>query len=543
MKFSTSISILALTFCLVLCGCGGGQSAQPDEKILRMGNGDEPKDLDPHTVTGVPEHHIIGTLLEGLTGLDPATLEPIPAVAESWEVSEDGLTYTFHLRSGAKWSNGDPVTSADFLYAWERILTPELGSEYANMLYPLKNAEAFNKGEIGDFAQVGAKAPDPHTVVLELDHPTPYLLTMQVHYTWFPVHKATIEQYGTMTERGTAWTRAGNFVGNGAFVLEEWNPDEYILVKRNPEYWDAANVALDGVQFFPVSNAFTEERMFREGELHVTNTVEPDTFDRYQREEPEVLRNDPFLGSYFYRVNTTHAPFDDPRVRLALGLAVDRDDLVRTVVRTGRTPAYFYTPPNTGGYTCEARQAYDPERARELLSEAGYPNGEGFPKVDILYNTSELHKPIAEALQSMWKTELNIDAGLRNQEWKVYLDSTQRLDYDLARAGWIGDYVDPYNFLECFLTTNGNNRTGWSNAEYDELLARAVAEPDNAKRFEYFQRAEAILLESAPVIPLYFYTNPRLMDTAVQNFEGNILGYISYKSLDLEQPGADTAEE
>jgi oligopeptide transport system substrate-binding protein len=283
--------------------------------------------------------------------------------------------------------------------------------------------------------------------------------------------------------------------------------------------------------------------MFREGELHITNTVEPDTFDRYQREEPEVLRNDPFLGSYFYRVNTTHEPFDDPRVRLALGLAVDRDDLVRTVVRTGRTPAYFYTPPNTAGYTCEARQPYDPERARELLAEAGYPNGEGFPRVDILYNTSELHKPIAEALQAMWKTELNIDTGLRNQEWKVYLDSMDRLDYALARSGWIGDYVDPYNFLECYLTGNGNNRTGWSNAEYDELLAKSVAEPDNAKRFEYFQQAEAILLESAPVIPLYFYTNPRLMDTAVENFEGNILGYISYKTLDLEQPGGETAAE
>jgi oligopeptide transport system substrate-binding protein len=530
--------VALMVICLSLAGCG---TKTASDNMLLVGNGAEPQGIDPHVVTGVTEHRILYSLFEGLVRLDPETLEPIPGVAESWEMSEDGLTYTFHLREDAKWSNGEPVVAGHFAYAWQRILTPELGSPYAYMLHCIRNARAFNEGELEDFSEVGVEAVDDRTLQVHLNVPTPWLLQMQIHYTWFPVHPANIEEFGGMAERGTRWTRPGNLVSNGPFVLSDWQPDAKLVVTKNPEYWNADSVRLDGVVFRPLDNFETEEKLFRDGQLHMTSTLTPEKFDVYQEENPAVLRNDPYLGSYYYRVNVTAPPFDNVLVRQAFAYAVNREDLVDNVVRMGRTPAYFYTPPGTAGYTCEHPQAYDPEKARALLAEAGYPDGEGFPGGEILYNTSEQHKQVAQALQAMWKKELNVEVDLLNQEWKVYLNSMDQLDYDgLARSGWIADYEDPLNFLECLKTGNGNNRTGWSNAEYDALLEKAEVTVDQAERHALYQQAEAILMDEAPLIPLYFYTQPRLLSTDVRNFHGNRLGYIPFDTLWLES--AETAD-
>lgn len=525
----------------LLQGCAGPAS-QPQGDIINVGNGAEPEGLDPHIVTGVPEHHILITLFEGLVRMNPKTLEPIPGVAERWEISDDGREYTFHLRSGAQWSNGDPVTAHDFTYAWRRILTPSLGAEYAYMLYPMKNAQAYNEGTLTDFAQVGCEAVDDHTLKVTLDYPTPYFFQLQCHYSWFPIHQKTIEQFGAMDDRASKWTRPGNLVGNGPYVLTRWVPNSVIEVRPNPHYWNAQSVRNGGIDFYPINDELAEERMFRAGELHITENVPPAKVPEYRKNNPEVLRIDPWIGAYFYRVNTNRPPLDDKRVREALAMAIDREAITSKIMQAGETPAYFLTPPDTAGYTCKSRIPYDPERARQLLAEAGYPGGKGFRTIDILYNTMDRHQMIAEAIQQMWKQTLGIDVTLTNQEWKVYLNSTSNavMDFDLARAGWIGDVVDPINFLECFTTGNGNNRTGWGDADYDALVQQAREQNDPARRNALYQQAETLLLDEVPILPIYHYTRAYLIQPNVRGFQGNVLAYYTYQDVYLDHGPVET---
>ena len=527
------LSILAGVIFISFLASGCGASHEPD--VLRVGNGAEVQELDPHLVSGVTEHRVLTALFEGICDVDPATNEPIPGVAASWDISDDGLLYTFHLRNNARWSNGDLVTAHDFVYSWRRILSPALASEYAYLLHCIENAEAFNSGEISDFADVGVRALDELTLEVRLDHPTPYFLTMQTHFAWFPVHRGTIERFGTIDERGTGWTRAGNMVSNGAFKLTAWRPNEIIRVNRNTYYWNYDAVGLTGIAYYPIDNLQTEERSFRSGELHMTNDIPLHRIDVYRRDNPELLHIHPYLGVYFYRFNVTRRPFDDIRVRQAFSLAIDRETLTRNVLQGNEEPAWFFVPPATAGYTSTSRVAYDPERARTLLAEAGYPGGSGLPVVEILYNTHESHKTIAEAIQRMWREHLGADVRLLNQDWRVYLSSMSNLDFDIARSAWIGDVDDPINFLECFLTDGGNNRTGFASAEFDSYVRRAYAESHQQTRLQYLQKAEEILLEEAPIAPIYFYTRKFLMDPAVQGYVPNHMGYIRWQELSLAE--------
>jgi oligopeptide transport system substrate-binding protein len=420
------------------------------------------------------------------------------------------------------------------MYAWQRMLTPTLASEYSYMLYCMANAEAFNKGDLTDFSQVGCEAPDDHTIRVRLQYPTPYFLELVgQHYSWFPVHQATIEKFGAMDDRTSKWTRPGNLVGNGPYNLTRWVPNRVIEVRPNPNYWNAASLKNDGIDFYPVNEESTEERMFRAGELDITESIPQAKAPEYRQNHPEMLRIDPWIGCYFYRVNVTRKPLDDARVRRALSMSLDREAICSQVMKTGQTPAYFLTPPNVNGYTSPARVQYDPVGARKLLAEAGYPGGKGFPSIDILYNTMEQHQLIAEAIQQMWKKELGIDVTLTNQEWKVYLSSTsnERLDFDLARAAWIGDVVDAINFLECFISGGGNNRTGWGNAEYDRLLAEAIRQNDLTKRHELYGEAETILMNEMPIIPIYHYTRAFLIQPNIHGYPPNLLGYRAYQGI------------
>lgn len=533
------IALLASLVLLVGCGRERGRMAVDQaakDGILLLGNGAEPKGLDPHLVTGVSEHNILSALLEGLVAEDPRTLEPVPGVAESWEVAADGLTYTFRLRADARWSNGDPVVAADFVFSYQRMLSPGLGAEYAYMLYPLKNAREYNEGKLADFAQVGATAADERTLVLELHHPVPYFLPMLNHYSWWPVHPPTILAHGAIDDPRTAWTRPGSFVGNGPFVLASWQTNRKIVVTRNPHYWDARTVTLAGIEFLAIDNTETEERAFRNGQLHITYSVPLHRVARYQEKHPDLLRLDPYLGTYFYRFNCTRKPLDDARVRRALALTINREQICRAILKAGQQPAFHFTPPNTGGYQSETSLVEDLDEARRLLAEAGYPGGEGFPELRLLYNTSEAHKVIAEAVQQMWRTALGISIVLDNQEWKVYLDSVRRMDYDLARAAWIGDYNDPNSFLDMWVKNGGNNRTGWSHEEYDRRIAAAARERDPAARFAHFQEAEALLLREVPVAPVYFYVRSMLIRPHVQGWHPNILDHHPYKHVSLAIP-------
>ena len=504
-----------------------------EERVFYMGIGTEPEGLDPHLVTGVTEHQILLALLEGLVTRNGKTLEIEPGVARSWDRSADGRTYTFHLDPAARWSNGEPVTAQDFLFSFERILTPALGAPYAYMLYAMKGAEAFNKGEIDDFTQVGANAPDKRTLIIELNAPTPYFLGMLTHYTWWPVHSPTILEHGAMTDRVSDWTKPGNFIGNGPFILKSWKLNAALSAEKNPYYRATEDTWLNGIRFLPIEGD-AEERAFRAGYIHVSSTVPIHRIDWYTRNRPENIRFDTYLGTYYFALNVRRGPLGDPQVRRALAYSIDRDAITEHILRGGQQPAFNFTPPGTGGYESRTHFAYDPEKARKLLAEAGFPEGEGFPTLEILYNTSESHRAISLAIQQMWRTELGIDITLYNQEWKVYLDTRKNHNFDVLRAGWIGDYDDPNTFLSLATSDNGNNHTGWGNSAYDVLIAQAAREQDSAARLELFQEAEAILMDEMPFIPIYFYVRSLLIDQSVQGWDANVLDYHPYQSIRLE---------
>jgi oligopeptide transport system substrate-binding protein len=537
--------IILLAWLMLISGCSE-QSASPDADtpatdtgILHMGNGTEPQDLDPHIVTGVTEHNIISALLEGLVGKNPENLAPEPAVAASWEIQDEGKTYLFRLRPEAKWSNNDPVTAHDFVYAWQRALMPALGNQYAYMLYPVLNAESFNKGQITDFSQVGIRAIDDHTLEVRLTASTPYFLGLLDHYSTFPVHQATIEKFGQIDTRGSQWTRAGNFVGNGPFQLRAWEQNRVIVVEKNPAYWDAATVKLDAIHFHPVGQINTEERMFRAGQLHITYAMPEEKIPAYKKDNPAVLKSHPYFGTYFYRLNTTVPALNDVRVRRALAMTIDRESIVNNVTRGGQVAAYTLTPPDTLGYTARAAIPYDVEQARRLLAEAGYPDGQGFPELTLLFNTLETHQKIAEAVQQMWKQALGINITLQNQEWKVFLESERTMSYQISRASWIGDYIDPNTFLDMFITDGGNNRSGWSNPQYDALIAQAALTQDQQARYELFQQAESILMDEVPLIPIYTYAKNYLLSPRVKGWYTNLMDYHPYKYVYLEPTAPD----
>lgn len=531
------LSILLAT-CVTLTGCGSSETnvvAGNKSGTLYWGNGTEPQSLDPQIATGVPEHHVISAVMEGLVLKDRKTLEPRPGVAKTWDISNDGRVYTFYLRENAKWSNGDAHTAHDYVWSWWRALQTTLGNQYAYMLFPIKNAKRYYDGETSDFSDVGVKAIDNQTLQVTLTNPTPYFLQLLDHYSLFPVHQATIEKFGRADERGTRWSYEGNLVGNGPYKLEEWKINRHITVTKNPYYWDEANVSINSIVFKPVDNAVTEERMFRAGALHVTSSIPADKIAIYQEKSAPELKITPYLGTYFYRLNINTPQLQDKRVRRALGMAIDRKQLVDNITKGGQIPAYTMTPPGTMGYFPESTLNFDPEAAKRLLAEAGYPNGEGFPPIEILYNTNEGHRKIAVALQEMWKNYLNIDIKLLNQEWKVYLATESAGDYQISRGGWIGDYVDPNNFLDMFLCNGGNNRTGWCNEEYDRLILEvAPSQSSHEQRLKIFQQAETMLLEDMPIIPVYTYTSIKLLHPSVRNFDDNILNQAMYKDLYLD---------
>jgi oligopeptide transport system substrate-binding protein len=524
--------------CVSLIACGGREreaDVAAQNGILLLGNGSEPKSLDPHLVTGVPENKIIQSLVEGLIAYHPTNdLEPEPGVAESWAHNDDFTVWTFKLRNNAKWTNGDPVTAGDFVYSWQRMLSPELGSEYAEMLYVIRNAEDFHQGQLKDFRQVGVRAVDDRTLEVTLKGPTPYFLSMLKHYSFYPVNPRAVEQFGGMTDRGSAWSTAQNYVGNGPFRLKEWVTNQIIKVEKNPDYWDAGRVQLNEIHFFPIENVGTELTAFLAGRLHATNTVPPDRIPSLRERSPDQLMIQPYLGTYFYRVNVTRAPFSDPRVREALALALDRRLIVDRVAQGGQAPASGFVPQGVQTYPASDRVQFNLDRARQLLAEAGFPGGRGFPKREILINTNEGHRKIAEAIQAMWRQNLGIDIGIYNQEWKVYLDSQSQLNYDLSRAGWIADYVHPMTFLEIFTTGNGNNDTGWSNARYDSLVRRAQIAGSEPERTQLMQQAEAILLTELPVIPIYWYTRVYMKDPRIQGWNPKLLDNRPYKYLSLK---------
>ena len=526
--------LLLLVGALVwLTGCGPKEDTvtrQAKAGILVINNAAEPSSLDPQEITGLLESRIAYSLFEGLVNYDPVDLHAIPGVAESWTMSDDGRVWTFKLRPNARWSNGDPVQASDFIFSYKRILSPSFGAEYASMLHGVRGAKEFNTGTLKDFSAVGFKAPDAHTLVVELNHPIPYFLQLICHHSWLPIHPPTILKYGTIDQMHTPWTRPGALVGNGAFTLQSWEVARQIVVKKNPQYWDAANIHLNGVEFHAITDLFAEERAFRGGELHITGTVPPYKVVQLLGQKSPTLRIDPYLSVSFIRINTNvknnpdvQRALADTRVRRALGMVIDRQKIAEKVLRAGESPARHLTPPGTGGFIAEARWSEDVAIAQRLLAEAGYPGGKGFPKIEYLLNASEGSQLAAQAYQEMWRKTLGIEVELRSLDWKVYLSALHKGDYQLARSAWSGDYNDPNTFLEMFISGNELNQTNWSDPEFDRLIAAAAAEIKPNVRLQLFEKAEQRLIEGAPIIPIVFNKNKFLIRPEVQGWYPNLL--------------------
>ncbi|MDD2282957.1 MAG: peptide ABC transporter substrate-binding protein [Eubacteriales bacterium] len=524
MKKSLAMLFVIMLIVASMAGCTGKKD---DGMEIRYNVGTEPETMDVHLSTGIPEATIMLQIYEGLTRMD-ALGQPKAALAKSWDISEDKTEYTFHLRE-SKWANGETLTAHDLVWSWKRALDPELAADYAYMLYPIKGAEAYNSGE-GSVSDIGIEAVDDLTLKVKLVGPTPYFLSLVSFKTYYPVYKKNIEADPEGWHLSVETT-----VGNGPFKMVKWADNKMEFVP-NEHYWDAGAVKADRLLFTMVENASTELTMFENGELHMTNTVPGQEIPRLQK-MPE-LKIFPYLGTYYYIFNLEKPPFDDIRVRKALTLAIDRQAIVDNVTQGGQLPAFAFVPPGIpepdGSDFREKGGDYfqeDLALAKELLAAAGYPDGEGFPAFEILYNTSEGHKLIAEAIQEMWKKNLGItNVTLTNQEWGIYLNSRDEGAFTVARAGWIGDYNDPNTFLDMWTTGNGNNNSRFSNAEYDRLVAECLVEGNMNTRNDKLHRLEDIFMGEMSIMPIYYYTLPAMVSQKLKGYSSIIIGGVDFKT-------------
>ena len=477
---------------------GGWTMSAPAD--LTLCNGAELQTLDPAIITDEPAGRVAQALFEGLTTHNTKG-EVIPGMAESWTISPDNLTYTFTMRPGVKWSNGEPVTATDFLKSWERALSPATGSQYSYQLYYLVNGEAYGTGKITDFSQVGVKAPDDRTLVVTLNHPTGYFLELTTLPTLYPVYLPAVAKYGH------DWTKPGRIVSNGPYVLKEWRLNDYILLERNPLYWRPA--AIKRIKVLPTDSPTACFNLFysHKTDLIIDKNSIPAELVQDIKNQPYFHAN-PFGATTFIRFNVKRSPFTDVRVRKALALALNKEDIVTKITRAGEKVADTLVPPGSAGYTPPQGLSRNLDEARRLLAEAGYPNGQGFPDVVLLYPArGSVWIQMATEVQALWKNDLGISSiQLRGQEWRVYLNTEQLMDFDMSLADWIGDYNDPQTFLDMFVTDGGNNETGWSNPNYDQMLVDSSAAHDPAQRTQVFQNMEKILVaDDVPILPIYFW--------------------------------------
>ncbi|MGL4513343.1 MAG: peptide ABC transporter substrate-binding protein [Lacipirellulaceae bacterium] len=623
-RFALSMLMLATAIGGVVWIVSAGRLPPAD---FTFNNDTEIESLDPAVVTGQPEGRIIESLYEGLVRLSAKDRTPKPGVAERWEVSEDGRTYTFFLRKDAKWSDGSPVTSADFVYSMRRFLDPRTLAEYAYQAWYLKNAQRYSRAARGvnvgdpvevelhtraqgarphargelvkgvleaietdlgasavalakadsyaelrtfvvrvgdaerrfrvveegatvakgvepcaqlllDFNEVGFRAPDDHTVVTELNEPTAFWLQLLGFYPLAPVNQRCIETHGS-----PRWTDAGKIVTNGPFQLEFRRLRDRIRMRKNPHFWGRDGVKLDVVDALAVESMTTSFNLYETGKVDWITKVSPLIAKELLKVEPPRpdFNPKPQYGTYFYSFNVEREPLDDVRVRRALVMALDRDEIIRTAC-AGEVPAYSFVPPGTPGYVSPRCPEHDVDGARKLLAEAGYPDGQGFPKIELLYNTEDQHQTIAELIRKQWRRGLRINVATRNEEWATYLSSQRQQRYDAIRRAWIGDYIDPNTFLDLYVTGGENNNTGWGNPEYDRLIAGSKTEVDPVKRLALLRDAERILMAEVPILPIYNYVSRSLVRPHVRGFWSNLQDTHPLQAIWIDRSGTELNE-
>lgn len=520
-------SLRTLTLFLVftvLAACGGSDEPGAAHRTLERGIQTDPETLDLHKASTIQAADILRDLGEGLVGYS-ATGELIPAAAESWEISGDGLTYTFHLREGLRWSNGDELTAAHFVAGMRRLVTPATAAFYAQMLASIVNAPQIVAGDATP-ASLGVGAPDERTLVIHLARPTPYLLSLLTHPSTFPVHP------GSMAEYGDRFALPGKLVSNGAYRLDAWVPGSIVSLKRNVHYWNAAATAIDAVNYHVLVQNNSELNRYRAGELHITSTVPPDNFAQIREAYGDQLHVAPYLAVYYYGFNLTKPPFKDkPALRQALSMAIDREQLTQSVTGRGEAPAYSWVPPGVSNYA-PSRMSFaalgKDEReqfARRLYKEAGYSEANPL-KVELRYNTNDTNKKIAVAIQAMWKNVLGVEATLVNEEFRVLLANIRAAEVtQVFRSSWTGDYNDAHTFLSILESDNAANLPHYASEAYDALMARAATQVDPARRRLYLEEAESVMLADHPVIPLYFFVSKHLVSPDIKGWGDNVLDY------------------
>ncbi|MGY6587672.1 MAG: peptide ABC transporter substrate-binding protein [Wenzhouxiangella sp.] len=493
-----------------------------ERQVLLRGNGEEPQTLDPHLAEGVPAANILRDLFEGLTTTAPDG-RIIPGAAIHWDISRDGLTYTFYLDPAGRWSNGEPVTADDFVWSWRRVVNPSTGAAYARMLAPVVNAEAIFSAELPP-EDLGVTALNDTTFQVQLSSPTPYFLGLLTHPTTYPVHQASFEAHGS------AHVRPGNLVSNGAFVLDDWQLRSRINVVRNPYFRQVDQVLIEQVTFFPFEDENTEFNRFRAGDLHWTYQVPSNQFRWLEQNMAEALHVSPWFGTYFFSFNLTREPFRDSlELRQALNLAVDRDILTQRVTRFGEIPTFTLVPPGLPDYQppepeyAQWTQAEREARARELYARAGFSDSNPLV-VELRYNTSENHRKIAVAVAAMWKQTLGVQTRLVNEEFRVFLQNrAQRRVTQVFRSGWIGDYQDAFTFLELFHSEHGRNDAGYNNPRFDRLLEQIASERIPSRRRNLMVEAERMLLADQVILPVFTYVTKRLVDPRLQGWQENVM--------------------
>ncbi|KEQ25354.1 peptide ABC transporter substrate-binding protein [Paenibacillus tyrfis] len=522
-----------------LAGCSGKEGAgseparnEQQAKILLYNNLREPTSLDPPVGFDQVSYDILNNAMEGLTRLGKSQ-SPEPAMAKEWKISPDGKQYTFTLRDGIKWSNGDAVKASDFEFAWKRMLDPKKPSPAAPLAYVIEGAEVYNSDK-GPADGVKIKATDDKTLEVVLTKPAPWLLGMLSNPAFFPVHKATVE-------KNDKWaSEAATIVSNGPFKITEWKHDSELKMVKNDQYWDAANVKLDGVTFKMVNDTNTEYQLYQSGGLHIDGVIPADLSQKLFADGKVKVEDS--AGTYFYRFNTKMPPFDNVNIRKAFQMAVDSQKIVDLVVKQKQKVAdgfVSYGLKDPGGDDFRkvggTLVKFDAAEAKKLLekgmAEAGYKT---LPQVTLTYNTNDLHQKIAEAAQAMFKESLGVDVKIESKEGKVLTAEQKKLQLQFSRSSWLPDFADPINFLDIFQTGNPNNRTGWSNAQYDKLIQDAYNEPDNAKRFKLLHEAEKLLLDEAPIMPLYFYNSAYMQSDKLEGVVRHAYGYIDFKWANLK---------
>ncbi|WP_099159707.1 peptide ABC transporter substrate-binding protein [Virgibacillus ndiopensis] len=536
MKKGLLALVMLLTISTVLAGCyggGGDEEATTDSKDsdevkqeMVVNAMTEPPAIDPALATDTTSGWILDHIFEGLYTRDKEG-NPVLGVAKDVKVSEDGKTYTFTLREDAKWSDGSQVTAEDFEYAWKRVLDPETGSAFAFYMYYIKGAEAYNKGN-GSVEDVGINAVDDTTFEVQLNSPLGYFDSLLTLWTFYPVQKDAVEA----NENWSA--EADTFVSNGPFKMSEWKHDSYVVIEKNDEYYDKDVVNLEKVTFELVNQATTYYQMFKTGELDLVMTLPTDVIAT-ERENPEY-KEVPYYGTYMYMFNVDKEPFTNKKVRKAFAMAIDRESLTKNVTLGGETPAYAMVPPGANTPNGDFRENGGPqfeenaEEAKKLLKEGMEEEGwDELPEVTLMYNTSENHKKVAEAVQEMFKENLGVNIKLGNQEWGTYLETTKQHNFQMARMGWIGIFLDPVVNLDYYLGDSPNNRTGWVNEEFDSIMAKSKVEQDQEKRYEMLHQAEKILLDDMPFMPVYFYKNNYLVNTQFKDIVYYVNRYPNLK--------------